>query len=75
MFGISIAIPITMKSTITIPEDLYKSLSKIAYERGFDVKFFIIQLLEHDLEVWQKQLTFINHVFITIFDYLLDMAR
>ena len=49
-----------MKHQITIPEDLYKSLSKIAYERGFDTEYFIIQLLEHDLEVWQKQLSFIK---------------
>ena len=45
---------------ITIPDDLYQSLAKIAYQRGFDVKFFIIQLLEHDLEVWIKQLSFIK---------------
>ena len=45
---------------ITIPDDLYKSLANIAYERGFDTEYFIIQLLEHDLEVWSKQLSFIN---------------
>jgi len=45
---------------ITIPDDLYKSLAKIAYQRGFDTQYFIIQLLEHDLEVWNKQLSFIN---------------
>ena len=45
---------------ITIPEDLYKSLARIAYERGFDTQYFIIQLLEHDLEVWNKQLSFIK---------------
>ena len=45
---------------ITIPDDLYKSLAKIAYERGFDTEYFIIQLLEHDLEVWEHQLSFIT---------------
>jgi len=45
---------------LTIPDDLYKQLAKIASERGFDTQFFIIQLLEHDLEVWQKQLSFIK---------------
>ena len=45
---------------ITIPDDLYKSLAKIAYQRGFDTEYFIIQLLEHDLEVWSKQLSFIK---------------
>ena len=49
-----------MKNQITIPDELYQSLSKIAYERGFDTQYFIIELLEHDLEVWQKQLSFIN---------------
>ena len=49
-----------MKHQITIPDDLYKSISKIAYERGFDTEYFIIQLLEHDLEIWQKQLSFIK---------------
>ena len=49
-----------MKNQITIPDDLYKSLAKIAYERGFDTQYFIIQLLEHDLEVWIKQLSFIK---------------
>ena len=49
-----------MKNQITIPEDLYQSLAKIAYERGFDTQYFIIQLLEHDLEVWNKQLSFIK---------------
>jgi len=49
-----------MKSTITIPNDLYKELAKIAYQRGFDTQFFILQLLEHDLEVWNKQLSFIK---------------
>ena len=46
---------------ITIPDKLYQSIAKIAYERGFDTQYFIIQLLEHDLEVWQKQLSYINH--------------
>ena len=45
---------------ITIPDDLYQSIAKIAYERGFDTQYFIIQLLEHDLEVWSKQLSFIK---------------
>ena len=45
---------------ITIPDQLYKSLAKIAYERGFDTEYFIIQLLEHDLEVWERQLSFIK---------------
>ena len=45
---------------ITIPQKLYKSLAKIAYERGFDAEYFITQLLEHDLEVWQKQLSFLK---------------
>ena len=49
-----------MKHQITIPEDLYKSLATIAYERGFDTEYFIIQLLEHDLEVWQKQLEYLK---------------
>ena len=49
-----------MKNQITMPEDLYKSIAKIAYERGFDTEYFIIQLLEHDLEVWSKQLSFIK---------------
>ena len=49
----------TMKHTITIPDDLYKELAKIAYKRGFDIEFFIIQLLTHDAETWQKQLSFI----------------
>ena len=53
-------IGINMKHQITIPDDLYKSLAKIAYERGFDTEYFIIQLLEHDLEVWSKQLSFIK---------------
>ena len=48
-----------MKHQITIPDQLYQSLSKIAYERGFDTQYFIIQLLEHDLEVWEHQLSFI----------------
>ena len=45
---------------ITIPEDLYQSLAKIAYERGFDTQYFIIQLLEHDVEVWEKQLSYLR---------------
>ena len=45
---------------ITIPDQLYQDLAKIAYERGFDTQYFIIQLLEHDLEVWSKQLSFIK---------------
>ena len=45
---------------ITIPDNLYKSLAKIAYKRGFDTEYFIIQLLEHDLEVWEHQLSFIK---------------
>ena len=45
---------------ITIPDELYQSLAKIAYERGFDTQYFIIQLLEHDLEVWQKQLEYLK---------------
>ena len=45
---------------ITIPDDLYKELAKIAYQRGFDTQFFILQLLERDLEVWIKQLSFIK---------------
>ena len=49
-----------MKNQITIPDNLYQSLAKIAYERGFDTQYFIIQLLEHDLEVWNKQLSFIK---------------
>ena len=49
-----------MKHQITIPDDLYKDLANIAYERGFDTEYFIIQLLEHDLETWQKQLSFIK---------------
>ena len=49
-----------MKHKITIPDQLYQDLANIAYERGFDTEYFIIQLLEHDLEVWQKQLSFIN---------------
>ena len=49
-----------MKNQITIPDQLYQSLAKIAYERGFDTQYFIIQLLEHDLEVWSKQLSFIK---------------
>ena len=49
-----------MKNQTTIPDKLYQSLAKIAYERGFDTEYFIIQLLEHDLEVWQKQLSFIK---------------
>ena len=49
-----------MKNQITIPDDLYQSIAKIAYERGFDTQYFIIQLLEHDLEVWNKQLSFIK---------------
>ena len=49
-----------MKHQITIPDDLYQSIAKIAYKRGFDTEYFIIQLLEHDLEVWQKQLSFIK---------------
>ena len=49
-----------MKHQITIPDDLYKSLAKIAYWRGFDTEYFITQLLEHDLETWQKQLSFIK---------------
>ena len=49
-----------MKHQITIPNDLYKELAKIAYQRGFDTQFFILQLLEHDLEVWNKQLSFIK---------------
>ena len=49
-----------MKHKITIPDELYKSLAKIAYERGFDTQYFIIQLLEHDLEVWERQLSFIK---------------
>ena len=49
-----------MKHKITIPDELYKSLAKIAYERGFDTEYFIIQLLEHDLEVWERQLSFIK---------------
>ena len=48
-----------MDKQITIPDQLYQDLAKIAYERGFDTEYFIIQLLEHDLEVWQKQLAFI----------------
>ena len=51
-----------MKNQITIPDDLYKELAKIAYQRGFDTQYFIIQLLEHDLEVWSKQLSFITEV-------------
>ena len=49
-----------MKHQITIPDQLSQSISKIAYERGFDTEYFIIQLLEHDLEVWERQLSFIN---------------
>ena len=49
-----------MKHKITIPDQLYQSLSKIAYNRGFDTEYFIIQLLEHDLEVWQKQLEYLK---------------
>ena len=49
-----------MKHQITIPDELYQSLAKIAYERGFDTEYFIIQLLEHDLEVWEHQLSFIK---------------
>ena len=49
-----------MKNQITIPDQLYKSLANIAYERGFDTEYFIIQLLEHDLETWQKQLSFLK---------------
>ena len=45
---------------ITIPEDLYKSLAKIAYERGFDTQYFIIQLLTHDAETWNKQLSYLK---------------
>ena len=45
---------------ITIPDDLYKSLANIAYKRGFETEYFIIQLLEHDLEVWEHQLSFIT---------------
>ena len=45
---------------ITIPDDLYKSLANIAYQRGFNTEYFIIQLLEHDLEVWEHQLSFIK---------------
>ena len=48
-----------MKHQITITDDLYKDLANIAYERGFDTEYFIIQLLEHDLEVWEHQLSFI----------------
>ena len=49
-----------MKNQITIPDELYQSLSRIAYERGFDTQYFIIQLLEHDLQVWQKQLEYLK---------------
>ena len=49
-----------MKQQITIPDELYKSLANIAYERGLDTEYFIIQLLEHDLEVWEHQLSFIR---------------
>ena len=49
-----------MKHQITIPEDLYQSLAKIAYQRGFDAKFFIIQLLTHDAETWNKQLSYLK---------------
>ena len=45
---------------IEIPSNLYKSLARIAYQRGFDTQYFIIQLLEHDLEVWEHQLSFIK---------------
>ena len=49
-----------MKNQITIPDELYQSLAKIAYERGFDTEYFIIQLLEHDLEVWEHQLSYLK---------------
>ena len=49
-----------MDKQITIPDDLYKELAKIAYQRGFDTQFFILQLLEHDLEVWGKQLSYLQ---------------
>ena len=45
---------------IEIPDDLYQDLAKIAYQRGFDAKFFIIQLLTHDAETWDKQLSYLK---------------
>ena len=49
-----------MEHQITIPDELYHALARIANERGFDIDYFILQLLEHDCKVWTEQLKHIN---------------
>ena len=43
---------------INIPKDLLDRLKTMAWERGFDLNMFIIELLKHDIENWEREFRF-----------------